>query len=86
MTSWWQKGPIYHIYPKSFCSVGGDGVGNLKGIQSKIDYLAELNISAVWLSPIYPSPMVDNGYDITDYCNVDPVFGTLKDFEVRLRC
>merc|ERR1719376_628981 len=82
---WWQKGPIYHIYPKSFCDALGTGTGNLKGILSKVDYLSSLGVSAVWLSPIYCSPMVDNGYDISDYTAIDPTFGTIEDFKELVR-
>src|SRR5215831_158124 len=80
---WWQAGVIYQIYPRSFQDSNGDGIGDLPGILSRVDYLATLGIDAVWLSPFYPSPMADNGYDVSDYCNVDPVFGTMTDF-VRL--
>jgi alpha-glucosidase len=78
---WWQKGVIYQIYPRSFQDSNGDGVGDLRGILSRLDYLEWLGVDAVWLSPIYPSPMADFGYDISDYCNVDPLFGTLADFD-----
>jgi alpha-glucosidase len=77
---WWQKGIIYQIYPRSFQDSNGDGVGDLAGILSRLDYLEWLGVDAVWLSPIYPSPMADFGYDISDYTNIDPVFGTLADF------
>ncbi len=78
---WWQAGVIYHVYPRSFKDASGDGVGDLKGITEGLDYLEWLGVDAVWLSPIYPSPMADFGYDITDHCDVDPVFGTLSDFD-----
>ena len=74
---WWQHGIIYQIYPRSFKDSNGDGIGDLHGIISQLDYLTWLGVDALWLSPIYPSPMADFGYDITDYCNVDPVFGDL---------
>jgi alpha-glucosidase len=77
---WWQSGTIYQIYPRSFQDSNGDGIGDLPGILSRIDYLATLGIDAVWISPFYPSPMADFGYDVADYCNVDPTFGTLEDF------
>jgi alpha-glucosidase len=77
---WWQSGIIYQIYPRSFQDSNGDGVGDLPGILSRLDYLQWLGIDAVWLSPIYPSPMKDFGYDISDYVGVDPIFGTLADF------
>jgi alpha-glucosidase len=83
---WWQRGVLYQIYPRSFMDTNGDGVGDLAGILSQLDYLndgtpASLGVDAIWLSPFQPSPMVDFGYDIADYCNVDPLFGTLADFD-----
>ena len=78
---WWQKGVIYQIYPRSFQDSNGDGVGDIKGIERRLDYLVDLGVDAIWLSPIYPSPMADFGYDITDYRDVDPIFGTLADFD-----
>ena len=79
--SWWQRGAIYQIYPRSFADSNGDGVGDLAGISAHLDHLATLRVAAVWLSPIYPSPMADFGYDVADYCDVDPVFGTLADLD-----
>jgi alpha-glucosidase len=79
--AWWRKGVIYQIYPRSFQDSNEDGIGDLRGITSRLDYLADLGIDAVWLSPIFPSPMADFGYDVADYCAVDPVFGTLDDFD-----
>lgn len=81
---WWQKGIIYQIYPRSFMDSNGDGVGDLRGIIQKIDYLKWLGVDAVWLSPIYPSPMKDFGYDISDYCGIHPLFGSMKDFDELL--
>jgi alpha-glucosidase len=81
MPDWWQSAVIYQIYPRSFQDSNGDGIGDLPGIISRLDYLAELGIDAVWISPIYPSPMADFGYDVADYRNIDPVFGTLADFD-----
>jgi alpha-glucosidase len=78
---WWRRGAIYQIYPRSFADSDGDGVGDLRGIADRLDYLADLEVEAIWLSPFYPSPMADFGYDVADYCDVDPVFGTLRDFD-----
>src|SRR5215468_4682742 len=78
---WWQKAVIYQIYPRSFQDSNADGLGDLRGILDRVDYLQWLGIDAVWISPIYPSPMADFGYDVADYCNIDPMFGTLDDFD-----
>ena len=78
---WWERGIIYQIYPRSFKDSNNDGIGDLEGIRSKLDYLAELGVDAVWISPIYPSPMADFGYDISNYTDIDPVFGTLAEFD-----
>lgn len=78
---WWERGIIYQIYPRSFMDSNGDGIGDLAGIRGKLDYLEWLGVDALWLSPIYPSPMADFGYDITDYTDIDPVFGTLAEFD-----
>lgn len=78
---WWRDGVIYQIYPRSFADLNGDGIGDLPGIISHLDYLADLGIDAIWLSPFYPSPNVDFGYDITDHKAVDPLFGTMSDFD-----
>jgi alpha-glucosidase len=78
---WWKEAVIYQIYPRSFADSNGDGVGDLPGILDKLDYLAWLGVDAVWLSPFYRSPMADAGYDVSDYCDVDPLFGTLADFD-----
>jgi alpha-glucosidase len=79
--TWWQRGVIYQIYPRSFQDSDGDGIGDLKGIERRLDALVELGVDAIWISPIYPSPMADFGYDVADHCNVDPRFGTLADFD-----
>ncbi|WP_158788879.1 alpha-amylase family glycosyl hydrolase [Granulicella sp. L46] len=81
---WWQTGVIYQVYPRSFQDTNGDGVGDLKGITARLDYLKGLGVDAVWISPIFPSPMADFGYDVSDYTGVDPLFGTMKDFDVLL--
>lgn len=78
---WWKKAVIYQIYPRSFQDSNGDGIGDLKGIIRRLSYLEELGIDAVWLSPVYQSPQDDNGYDISDYQDIDPIFGTLEDME-----
>ena len=85
MKKWWHDKVAYQIYPKSFCDTNSDGVGDLKGIISKLDYLKDLGIDIIWLSPIYCSPMVDQGYDISDYYNIDPSFGTMDDMETLLK-
>jgi alpha-glucosidase len=78
---WWQTGILYQIYPRSFQDSDGDGVGDLKGIVERLPYIAELGADAIWLSPIFVSPMADFGYDIADYCAIDPLFGTMRDFD-----
>ena len=78
---WWQTGILYQIYPRSFQDTDGDGVGDLRGIIRRLDYLAEFGVDAIWLSPIFVSPMADFGYDVVDYCAIDPLFGTLADFD-----
>ena len=74
---WWERGVVYQIYPRSFQDSDGDGVGDLAGIERRLDYIAALGVDAVWLSPIFPSPMVDGGYDVAGYCDVEPMFGDL---------
>src|ERR1700749_3296445 len=78
---WWKSAVIYEVYPRSFQDSNGDGVGDLPGILSRLDYLPDLGVDTVWISPIYPSPMADFGYDIADYCGIDPLFGTMADFD-----
>ncbi|HEY0218967.1 MAG TPA: alpha-amylase family glycosyl hydrolase [Afipia sp.] len=78
---WWQSGVLYQIYPRSFQDTDGDGVGDLRGIAERLPYLRELGVIALWLSPVFPSPMADFGYDISDYRGIDPLFGTLDDFD-----
>ncbi len=78
---WWRSGVVYQVYPRSFQDSDGDGVGDLEGIRARLDHLVELGVDAIWLSPIYRSPMVDFGYDVVDHCDVDPVFGTLDDVD-----
>ncbi|MBP3803376.1 MAG: alpha-glucosidase [Oribacterium sp.] len=82
---WWKESVVYQIYPRSFCDSNGDGIGDLKGIISKLDYLHELGINVIWLSPVYKSPNDDNGYDISDYQDIMDEFGTLEDFDILLK-
>jgi alpha-glucosidase len=84
MHEWWQRGTIYQIYPRSFYDTNGDGIGDLAGIVQKLWYLEWLGVDAIWISPIYPSPMADFGYDVSDFTAVDPVFGTLDDFDALI--
>jgi alpha-glucosidase len=79
--AWWQRGIIYEVYPRSFQDANHDGVGDLVGILARLDYLVELGVEALWIAPIFPSPMADFGYDVADYCDIDPTFGTLSDFD-----
>jgi len=78
---WWQHAVFYEIYPRSFADSNNDGIGDLNGIRSKLDYLKDLGVDAIWISPCYPSPQVDFGYDVSDYENIDPMYGTLQDFD-----
>lgn len=80
-TPWWERGVIYQIYPRSFQDSDGDGIGDLAGIEARLDHVARLGVDAIWLSPIYPSPMADFGYDVADYCGIEPVFGDLAAFD-----
>ena len=82
---WWHDKVAYQIYPKSFYDSNGDGIGDLQGIISKLDYLKDLGVDILWISPIYPSPFADQGYDISDYYNIDPAFGTLEDMDELIR-
>ena len=78
---WWHEKVAYQIYPKSFYDSNGDGIGDIPGIIEKLDYLKALGVDIVWISPCYPSPFADQGYDISDYYNINPVFGTLEDMD-----
>jgi alpha-glucosidase len=82
---WWQKEIVYQIYPRSFQDSNDDGIGDLKGIQSRLDYIESLGIKAIWISPIYPSPMADFGYDVSDYTAIHPLFGDMNDFDELIR-
>ena len=78
---WWRNAVIYQIYPRSFLDSNKDGIGDIKGIISKIDYLKSLEVDVIWLSPVFKSPMYDMGYDVSDYFDIDPFFGNMDDFE-----
>src|SRR5882672_8994434 len=82
---WWKEAIVYQIYPRSFKDNDGDGIGDLKGITSKLDYIKSLGVTVVWLNPIYSSPNDDNGYDVSDYRNIMKEFGTMSDFDVLLK-
>ena len=82
---WWHSSVVYQIYPRSFCDSNNDGIGDLKGIISKLDYLKELGIDVIWLSPVYKSPNDDNGYDISDYRDIMDEFGTMEDMDNLLK-
>ncbi len=82
---WWREAVIYQVYPRSFMDSNGDGVGDLPGITSRLDYIASLGVDIVWISPFFTSPMKDFGYDVADYCDVDPLFGTLADFDAMIK-
>ena len=81
MTDWWRGSVTYQVYPRSFQDSNGDGIGDLPGITQRLDHIAKLGADAVWLSPIFKSPMADMGYDVSDYTDVDPLFGSLDDFD-----
>ncbi|MGZ5335798.1 MAG: alpha-amylase family glycosyl hydrolase, partial [Solirubrobacterales bacterium] len=80
-SDWWRDAVVYQVYPRSFQDSDGDGVGDLRGMMERLDHLEWLGANALWLSPIYPSPMADSGYDVSDHVGVDPTYGTLADFD-----
>jgi alpha-glucosidase len=82
---WWEDAVVYEVYPRSFADADGDGAGDLPGLRSRLGYLADLGVDAVWLTPFYPSPLADGGYDVSDYCAVDPLFGTMADFDALVK-
>src|SRR5580693_7706846 len=82
---WWANAIVYQVYPRSFADSNGDGVGDLPGLRSRLPYLADLGVDAIWLTPFYPSPLVDGGYDVSDYRAVDPLLGTLADFDALIK-
>jgi alpha-glucosidase len=79
--AWWRGAVIYQIYPRSFRDTNGDGIGDLAGIADRLDYIADLGVDGIWISPFFTSPMKDFGYDVADYCGIDPSFGTFADFD-----
>ena len=81
----WKEAVVHQVYPRSFMDANGDGIGDLQGVTSRLDYLQELGIDVIWLSPVYQSPNVDNGYDISDYQAIQPEFGTMADFDELLK-
>jgi alpha-glucosidase len=84
-TPWWKNAVFYHVYPRSFFDSNGDGIGDLNGIRQKLDYIVQLGADAVWISPFFRSPHRDFGYDVSDYREVDPIFGSNEDFDALLR-
>ena len=81
---WWKGAVTYQVYPRSFADTNGDGIGDLAGVTRHLDHIASLGVDAVWLSPFFTSPMKDFGYDVADYRDVDPIFGTLADFDALI--
>jgi len=79
--AWWTRAVVYQVYPRSFMDSDGDGIGDLGGILQRLDHLADLGVDVLWLSPVYPSPQADNGYDISDYTDIDPIFGSLAQLD-----
>jgi oligo-1,6-glucosidase len=85
--AFWKESVVYQIYPRSFCDSNGDGIGDIQGIISKLDYLKDLGVDLIWLSPVYQSPNLDFGYDVSDYLSINPEYGTMEDMdELLLEC
>lgn len=82
--NWWRGAVIYQVYPRSFQDTDGDGMGDIRGVTRRLPHIASLGVDAIWLSPFFTSPQADMGYDVSDYCDVDPMFGTLADFDEML--
>src|SRR5690606_5343831 len=83
-SQWWRSSVIYQIYPRSFADSNGDGMGDLRGITQRLESIAQLSVDAIWLSPFFTSPQKDGGYDVSNYCDIDPLFGTLEDFDTMV--
>jgi Alpha amylase, catalytic domain len=83
-TKWWERAVVYQLYVRSFADANGDGIGDIEGIRCRLPYLADLGVDAIWLNPCYPSPQADHGYDIADYFDIDPAYGTLEEFDRML--
>ena len=83
-TDWWRSAVLYQIYPRSYLDTNNDGIGDLPGITQKLDYIASLGVDGIWISPFFTSPMKDFGYDVSNYRDIDPIFGTLEDFDALL--
>src|SRR5580700_3663601 len=83
--AWWEDAVVYEVYPRSFADADGNGVGDLPGLRSRLPYLADVGVDAIWLTPFYPSPLVDGGYDVSDYRGVDPLLGSLADFDALVK-
>src|SRR5579872_6156390 len=82
--NWWKETVVYQVYPQSFKDSNGDGIGDLKGITQKLDYLQLLGVETIWINPFYKSPGYDNGYDVSDYCSINPLYGTMEDLDALL--
>ncbi len=83
--AWWQHAVFYELYPRCFADSNNDGIGDLNGITSKLDYLQQLGVDAIWITPCFPSPQIDFGYDVSDYVNIDPMYGTLENYDTLIR-